>query len=316
MLRISKAIFTFCMVTVFCHLATLSHAKVDLKPFFGEVPGEKGVYIKPYREGFVVEFADMNENLVFLPEGKEGYFWGRNSGEIMQGEKYMWAVVRDLVLKIHIFQFDQEGNYKILTYCYECMGSNLKNMVESFYLQEPKQKPQSTQSPAKLEDFFGVFVGQSFVVDEAGNVQEGHIRDIELIVEPYRRGRGFQIEWITVIYNQKRTEVGVRRRSNLAKFEPAPIEGLFQEVTKNNPFKINKSFNLLDGDVLVWSRLDSGYLTTYSLQITDEGTYILKTYARDLTDTGSNIDFVAYEDGEKVKQIRGVLTRVKSTMGP
>ena len=69
MLRISKAIFTFCMVTVFCHLATLSHAKVDLKPFFGEVPGEKGVYIKPYREGFVVEFADMNLNIgrFYLP---------------------------------------------------------------------------------------------------------------------------------------------------------------------------------------------------------------------------------------------------------
>lgn len=290
--------------------ANLSFAdEVDLKPFFGKIPG-KEIEIKPYRSGFLIQFLNREENIVFLPRGLQGHFLARNSGDILKGEQYLWAIVKNNLLKIHVFKFDEKGNYKIDSFCYDCQGAeSLENLFPYSLTEDPPQL-KANESLVELKDFYGVFVGQAKEVPKV-KTYIPPTRDIDLVIKPFRRGKGFSIKWVTVIYQNNRTDKSVKRREAQAWFVPSDIPTLFQPYYKKNPFKINKNPDLLKGDQLQWARLISDHLTIYTLQITEDGEYILKSYDRELTENGSIITFISYVDGVKDRVVKGTMTRVK-----
>lgn len=304
------AIPSFLLLTLLWLTSMPAHsAKVDLSPFYGKVPGKK-IELKPYRDGFVIEFENQKENIVFLPHGLKGHFLARSSGEVLQGEKYLWAVVKHQILKIHVFKFDENGNYKISSFCYDCQGpESLENLFPYSLEESPSTKAQASVD-TKLQDFFGTYVGHAKEVSK--NTEKIFPnRDVELIVNPFRRGRGFEIKWVTVIYKNKRTDPSVKRRANQAKFVPSCIPSLYEPFYKKNPFKITRKVDLLLGDQLSWARLLGKHLTIYTLQITNDGEYVLKSYDRELTENGSNIIFTSFIDGIKSREVIGELTKVK-----
>ena len=268
---------------------------------------EKNITLKPYRDGFVIEFANERENIVFLPHGKKDYFLSRGSTNPLKGEPYLWAVAKGQILKIHVLSFDKNGRYTIKTFCYDCHSDSSLNNLFSYSLEEETPKENNTIS---LEAFYGTYVGVAKEIPTIAGTEVAQ-RDIELMVKPFRKKRGFDMRWVTVIYKNSRTDLSVKRREAHAQFIPSYIPSLYEPFHKKNPFKITKKLDLLLGDQLKWARLSGKHLTIYTLQVNDEGEYILKSYHRELTPTGSIVEFKSFTDGSQSKEVTGILTKVK-----
>lgn len=161
---------------------------------------------------------------------------------------------------------------------------------------------------AGLEPFFGTYVGVAEVRDlrDDGEVRQ---RDMDIVIEPYKRG-GFSIHWINVtLVDGKRAVPGVERRVQTVLFEPAEDRGFFVEVEEANPFRERGETRPMRGDPVRWASLDEQGLHVYSFVVLEDGRYELQIYDRTLTDIGLDIRFQRIVDGALVREITGTTAR-------
>lgn len=157
-----------------------------------------------------------------------------------------------------------------------------------------------------LIPFFGTYIGQADMIEG----DDPRKRDLEVIISPYRRGKGFTIEWITVSYHKERKEPGVKRRSTRMSFTPTERDGLYKPEQNNDVFSVgNDKEN--GKDQIVWARLLGNTLSLYALRVNDKGDYSLHIYHRQLTDKGLLMQFESLENGLPTKHVEGELIRVK-----
>lgn len=161
---------------------------------------------------------------------------------------------------------------------------------------------------ASLEPFFGTYVGVAEVQDlrDGGDVRQ---RDMDIVIEPYKRG-GFKIHWVNVsLVDGKRAVPGVERRVQTVLFEPAEDRSFFVEVEETNPFRERGQTRPMRGDPVRWASLDDQGLHVYSFVVLEDGRYELQVYDRALTDIGIDIRFQRIVDGELVREITGTTAR-------
>jgi hypothetical protein len=160
---------------------------------------------------------------------------------------------------------------------------------------------------ASLEPFFGTYVGIAEVAEIAsGDVRE---RDVDIVIEPYRRG-GFKVEWVNVsLVDGKRAVPGVERRVQTVLFEPAKDAGFFIEVAADNPFRERGETRPMHGDPVRWASLDDQGLHVYSFMVLEDGRYELQVYDRTLTDIGLDIRFQRIVDSALIREITGTTAR-------
>jgi hypothetical protein len=161
---------------------------------------------------------------------------------------------------------------------------------------------------AELADFFGTYVGNAH---ELGDT-EPMARDMDIVIEPFHDA-GFQIRWITVTKVDGRRDVpGVERTVQSVFFEPAEDRSLFVEVEADNPFRERETKMPMLGHPVRWASIDGNTLHVYSFVVLDDGRYELQIYDRVLTDSGLEIIYRRFDDGELVRQIKGNTVRVES----
>jgi hypothetical protein len=163
-------------------------------------------------------------------------------------------------------------------------------------------------SAAELADFFGTYVGNAHEMGDS----EPMARDMDIVIEPFH-DEGFQINWITVTKVDGRRDVpGVERTVQSVFFEPAEDRSLFVEVEADNPFRERETKLPMLGHPVRWASIDGDTLHVYSFVVLEDGRYELQIYDRVLTDSGLEIIFRRFDDGELVRQIKGNTVRVET----
>lgn len=154
-----------------------------------------------------------------------------------------------------------------------------------------------------IDPFIGEYQGQSIVDNTAGL----HPRDLSVSIT--RRGKGFNVEWTTVIYEAD----GRSRRNNYSiSFIPTRRSNIFSSAMRTNVFGGRQAMDPLRGEPFFWARVRGHTLTVYALLITDEGGYEMQVYDRTLTGAGDlELEFSRVRDGEVLRSISGHLRRVR-----
>jgi hypothetical protein len=155
-----------------------------------------------------------------------------------------------------------------------------------------------------LQDFFGHYAGRT--ISEAGaGLSE---RDLNVAIRPWQKGKGFTLEWTTVI---RRRADETRRQSYSINFQPSARPSIYGAAMRSDMFGGQGALDPLKGDPYVWARIDEDTLTVHSLLITEEGGYEMQVVDRTLTPEGGlRLTFSRIRDGHPLKVIHGTLQRI------
>lgn len=176
--------------------------------------------------------------------------------------------------------------------------------------------PAPARAAASLEQFFGTYVGSAETTegsdaDETGS-DRTFVRDLDAVIEPYR-GDGFTITLVTVMHAKEgRATPGARRRVLVATFRAADRPGVFLPVAEKSLFSTSRRRDPMEGDEVIWARIEDQTLSVFSLQIGPDGRSYLLSYHRTLTEDGLDILFTRQVDGVLDKRIEGRMVRVKA----
>jgi hypothetical protein len=152
-----------------------------------------------------------------------------------------------------------------------------------------------------LDRFFGDYTGRSI---QAGPGQDLEPRDLDVKISPH--GKGFAIEWTTVIYRA----TGPTRKTYSVEFGRSGRDGIFTSAMRRDVFGHEEPLDPMKGEPYVWARLAGSTLTIFALLITDEGGYEIQTYDRTLTDDGLELRYTRDRDGKVLPPVIGSLKRL------
>lgn len=151
----------------------------------------------------------------------------------------------------------------------------------------------------------GPFVGEYHGTSIYNAEEELKARDLDVKIT--ETGRGFTIDWSTVIHKADGREKNVSLSIEFYTTDRPDIygsamrTGLFGKRVPNDP---------LQGEPFVWARIVGKTLTVHALYITDDGGYEMQVYERSL-DADGNMDLVfkRFRNGEPIRDVTGKLKR-------
>jgi hypothetical protein len=160
----------------------------------------------------------------------------------------------------------------------------------------------AAQKSRPISDFYGSYVGQSISKNGAGL----SARDISVTIKPIKEG--FNLTWVTIV---RRKEQPASRKSYSIDFTKTPREGIWGSAQRRDAFGGRRPVDPLREDVpFVWATLEGKTLMVNALLIMDDGGYELQTYQRTLIKEGLKLKFTRLRNGEQLKKITGVLSRL------
>ena len=129
------------------------------------------------------------------------------------------------------------------------------------------------------------------------------VRDFDVVIR--RDGAGFTVNWTTVLrQGGNPSKPDIRRKSTTMSFRPAQRPGggtgLFRAEGGGDP---------LDGKQYGWARVKEKTLTVYLMDIGQDGTYQMQSYARTLQGTGMTLTYTRLRDGDRVRIVKGRLVK-------
>jgi hypothetical protein len=151
-----------------------------------------------------------------------------------------------------------------------------------------------------IERFAGTYSGMAEFMDN-GELQR---RDLATTIIP--TDDGFVLGWSTVTY---KSDGRTKEASYTIEFVPSPREGIYGSAMKVNVFGKRQPLDPLNGEPFVWTRIQGDTFSTFSLFITDTGTYEMQEYHRTLVEGGMELVFRRLRDGELQREINATLTR-------
>lgn len=156
-----------------------------------------------------------------------------------------------------------------------------------------------------VEEFFGAYIGDAMI---EGTMQ---FRDIIVSIEPIRNG--FSIYTSTVIRTgPKRAASDVKWRTETQSFVQTDTPHVYQPMVRKSMFSEKRDPNLMAGETLAWASIRGRTLGVYAMNVLEDGHYELRVFERTLTDLGMDISFVRYNDGVRVRELKGKLARTKA----
>ena len=152
------------------------------------------------------------------------------------------------------------------------------------------------------EGFYGEFVGEG-ASDVADEIEP---RDLRVIIR--RAGRGFEVEWVTVVH---KTGGQTRRSTYAVRFVRSVRAGTFASAMRRDMFGREVPLDPMKGDPFVWATLAGSTLTVHALLIPADGGYEIQTYERTLLEGGKlMLEFHRVKNGRVLRTVRGSLKRV------
>lgn len=142
----------------------------------------------------------------------------------------------------------------------------------------------ATAADAALEPFFGSWACTRVSVAGAPATLDVRADDLDVAIQ--RDGDGFRVRWTDF---ERTADRSYARRVVDARFTPTARTGVYA-YDEDEPSLLGRLFaapatgNPLEGDTLLWARVDGPTLTVYSLALTEEGGFDLDKYARSVTE--------------------------------
>lgn len=167
--------------------------------------------------------------------------------------------------------------------------------------------PRAADGP--LEPFYGDWQGVDLEVHAAATELEPTADDLDVAIRP--DGDGFHVRWTTF---QRGGRDGMARQAYEARFGATERPGVFAFAQKPGSlfgrlFAAPATGNPLEGETLLWARLQDGTLILYSLGLTEQGGFDLNRHAWTPGDDGMSVTYTRRtEEGE--------VTRIAGRLGP
>lgn len=160
---------------------------------------------------------------------------------------------------------------------------------------------------ATLEDFSGHWRGEEVTLPDDTHGIELRPEDLDVSITP--EGDGFRLRWIEL---ERRGAGTFGRREIAASFRATDRPGVFayHEVPGSllgRLFASPATGNPLEGETLLWARLEGRTLVVYSLRLTHEGGFELHRAARTLEDGAMSLEHSIRTEGGGKIGIRGRL---------
>jgi hypothetical protein len=160
------------------------------------------------------------------------------------------------------------------------------------------------------EGFFGNWQGVTLSASEGSEDLTFSPDDLDVQIEP--DGKGFKMHWMSLTHGDSAGEL-VRQpvdarfaptdRPGVFAFEPeksSMLLGLFGDPATNNP---------LEGEPLLWARVEDQTLSVYGLVIGSDGSFDLYQHVRTLTADGMVATHTHRTEHEPAVVIEGLLER-------
>jgi hypothetical protein len=160
---------------------------------------------------------------------------------------------------------------------------------------------------AEIKEFFGTWRGTEV---SAPTGLEFQATDLDVAIEPYERG--FHMRWTTL--DRAGSEAGFTAQPTEASFSQTEQAGVYEYDPGGGSlltslFAAPATGNPLDGETLLWARLEESALVVYSLSINADGGFDLNRYARTLNEGGMVVEYRRRIEGREPVRIEGRLER-------
>lgn len=151
---------------------------------------------------------------------------------------------------------------------------------------------------ATPEAFFGKYQGSGITRDP--NAMSLGLMDRDMDVEIGPEGAGFFVAWTTV-FRDIFSDDEPRRNSARVAFVPSGRPGLY--LAKDAGQRIAEG--------LSWASITGNRLSVRLLAIQDDGSYVVQTYHRSLSDVGLFLFFVSDVDGQTIRMVNAHLKKAE-----
>ncbi len=148
-------------------------------------------------------------------------------------------------------------------------------------------------SASSIQAFAGRWAGQT------AETSSGEISADIITIEIRESNGGFELSWNDLTQNSQ----GMPKASpHQARFVRTSREGVFELAPKAGSF-LDRMFaspekgNPLEGETLLWARMDTDILAVYSLTIDDKGGFNLDHYTWTRTEQGLDLRFQEQTEG-------------------
>jgi hypothetical protein len=162
---------------------------------------------------------------------------------------------------------------------------------------------------AEIDDFFGDWRGVEVTIDDAGQSLELSAADLDMAIAA--QDGGFRIRCFGLA---REPEGALVLRPIEAIFAPTETPGVFAYAPAAGSL-LSRLFadpalgNPLEGDTLLWARLQADALHVYSLAIDDRGGLALEHATGQLTKEGMTTRYVLRLENEEIVMVEGRLER-------
>jgi len=157
----------------------------------------------------------------------------------------------------------------------------------------------------ELIPFYGTYKGSTPSIIK-GEMSE---RELAVTIKPWE-GKGFTIDWTTVIYRANGEKSVVAPSIN---FNSSPRPGIYASSMRTDIFGNTVPHDPIGTTMepYVWAGLENKTLTVRALYILEAGGYELHVYSRTLQDDGLSLEFERINNGEKMTETSAMLKRVE-----
>jgi hypothetical protein len=163
-------------------------------------------------------------------------------------------------------------------------------------------------SPAmgqSIDPFVGRFEGKSTSTSGDDRTQ----RDLTVIIAKSDDGKGFIVEWKTVIHGRSG---GEDERREKVRFIPTKRPNIYSAGSRMDMFGKLVPIDPISGDAYYWARIRDSTLTVHNILITEDGGYEMQIYHRTVKPDGTmTVEFRRNRDGNPLRTVSGDLKRVK-----
>lgn len=150
-----------------------------------------------------------------------------------------------------------------------------------------------------ISDFYGHYVGRGVTKSHGARYYGLADRDLDVVIEKAEAG-GFKLTWTTI---RRRAKKSKRRSTQTLSFVP---------TGRPNTWKAKKSGELMNGEPVIWARLNGPKLYVYVVVSNAKtGVFEAAVYVRELVQDGMQLRFRRVRDGSPARSVVAYLKRVK-----
>lgn len=273
----------------------------NIQNYIGTYKAENGrnVQILEFKKGIKVLTEDLR--LYLVKKDGQNFYQTKELSNFYENEPVFWGYFLNNKFIVTSFELNEKTNYLFKTYEF---SSHANNKIVKL-TRTTGDEGFDSRSNYKIKDFYGTYVGTAHQIDG------DNLRDLDVIIKPYKKGKGYSIEWVTVMYKTARDKPGVRRNNHHIHYAPVS-KNLFRPEMKRNPFSVSEKKSYYEGRPITWSRLSGNSLNVYSFFIDKDGQHYFQNYSRALTENGLDISYTSLKNCCIHKQFEGSMIKVEN----